>query len=75
VTKDIETLLQLDSILTDTLTKAMFFIFSPPHKKNEMVPVAHMAHCVLPNTQASASQNPKSHFLPSYKYNKTDSLL
>jgi hypothetical protein len=36
------------------------------HKDIKEIANAQMAHLVLPDTQANASQNQKSHFLPTH---------
>lgn len=36
------------------------------HKDNKENATAQMAHLVLPDTKANASQNQKSHFLPTH---------
>ena len=36
------------------------FSFLPTHKKEKRKPDTHLAHCLLPDTQANASQKSKS---------------
>jgi hypothetical protein len=44
----------------------MKFLLHKDKKENREIATAQMAHLVLPDTQANASQNQKSHFLPTH---------
>lgn len=63
MTKDIETILETDSILTDMLTDPMFFIFFPiAHFLKTILASPQVAHLALHHPQADPSQSQKSHF-------------
>jgi len=42
------------------------FLLHKDIKENNEIATAQMAHLVLPDTKANASQNQKSHFLPTH---------
>jgi hypothetical protein len=49
--------------MTDKMTtKEKRFSFFPTRKKEKRNADPHLAHCLLPDTQANASQKSKSHF-------------
>ena len=43
------------------------FSFLPTHKKEKRKPDTHLAHCLLPDTQANASQKSKSQIFPTHQ--------
>jgi hypothetical protein len=44
------------------------FSFLPTRKKEKRKADPHLAHCLLPDTQANASQKSKSQILPTADY-------
>ena len=42
------------------------FSFLPTHRKKKMKAITHLAHCLLPDTQANASQKSKSQIFPTH---------
>jgi len=45
-----------------------FSFFADPQKKEQRKAIAHLAHCLLPDTQANASQKSKSQIFPILNY-------
>jgi hypothetical protein len=63
VNTDIQTIQQTDNELADTHCQHYVFYFFPTaHFLKTILATPQVAHLVLPDTQANASQNQKSHF-------------
>ena len=58
---------QINHQTADPKANASVFLFFPTaHFLKTILATAQVAHLVFPDTQANASQNQKSHFLPTH---------